>query len=88
MELENNNVICCFFGAIIIAISISMQMQKNKRHIHLQKLKLLVVNIPANVGNFLTNEVEKTKEYQKKSWEEMKTQTRRKLVTIEIVIWS
>ena len=33
------------------------------------------MNIPANVGNFLTNEVEKTKEYQKKSWEEMKTQT-------------
>ena len=24
------------------------------------------VNIPSNVGNFLTNEVEKTKEYQKK----------------------
>ena len=59
----------------VVAISISMAMQKNKRHIHLQKLKLLVVNIPANVGNFLTNEVEKTKEYQKKSWEEMKTQT-------------
>ena len=34
-----------------------------------------MVNIPSNVGNFLTNEVEKTKEYQKKSWEEMKTQT-------------
>ena len=32
-----------------------------------------VSEVPGKVGNFLTNEVEKTKEYQKKSWAEMKT---------------
>ena len=32
-----------------------------------------ISEVPNKVGNFLTNEVEKTKEYQKKSWAEMKT---------------
>ena len=30
-----------------------------------------ISEVPSKVGNFLTNEVEKTKEYQKKSWAEM-----------------
>ena len=32
-----------------------------------------VAEVPGKVGNFITNEVDKTKEYQKKSWAEMKT---------------
>ena len=32
-----------------------------------------ISEVPNKVGNFLTNEVEKTKEYQKKSWAEAKT---------------
>ena len=32
-----------------------------------------VAEVPGKVGNWFTGEVEKTKEYQKKSWAEMKT---------------
>ena len=32
-----------------------------------------ISEVPGKVGNFITNEVDKTKEYQKKSWAEMKT---------------
>ena len=32
-----------------------------------------VVEVPGKVGNWFTGEVEKTKEYQAKSWAEMKT---------------
>ena len=32
-----------------------------------------IVETPAKVANFISNEVEKTKEYQKKSWADMKT---------------
>ena len=59
----------------VVAISISMAKAEEQKTYTLTEVKTAVVNIPANVGNFLTNEVEKTKEYQKKSWEEMKTQT-------------
>jgi hypothetical protein len=39
------------------------------------EVKTAVFNIPSNVSNFLTSEVEKTKAYQKESWADMKTQT-------------
>ncbi len=39
------------------------------------EVKTAVFNIPSNVSNFLTSEVEKTKAYQKESWAEMKTKT-------------
>ena len=32
-----------------------------------------ISEVPNKVGNFLTNEVEKTKDFQKKSWAEAKT---------------
>ena len=32
-----------------------------------------IVETPKKVANFISNEVEKTKEYQKNSWAEMKT---------------
>tara|TARA_B100000902_G_scaffold399705_1_gene471949 strand:- start:1282 stop:1494 length:213 start_codon:yes stop_codon:yes gene_type:complete len=41
----------------------------------ISEVKTAVFNIPSNVSNFLTSEVEKTKAYQKESWAEMKTQT-------------
>jgi len=38
------------------------------------EVKTAVFNIPSNVENFLTSEVEKTKAYQKESWAEGKLQ--------------
>ena len=44
-----------------------------KKTITPQEFATTLSEVPNKVGNFLTNEVEKTKEYQKKSWAEMKT---------------
>tara|TARA_B100000929_G_C15499457_1_gene417002 strand:+ start:1777 stop:2001 length:225 start_codon:yes stop_codon:yes gene_type:complete len=38
------------------------------------EVKTAVFNIPSNVENFLTSEVEKTKAYQKESWADGKLQ--------------
>ena len=51
----------------VVALSMSMANAEEQKTYTLTEVKTAVVNIPANVGNFLTNEVEKTKEYQKKS---------------------
>ena len=44
-----------------------------KKTITPKEFATTISQVPNKVGNFLTNEVEKTKEYQKKSWAEMKT---------------
>ena len=44
-----------------------------KKTITPKEFATTIREVPNKVGNFLTNEVEKTKEYQKKSWAEMKT---------------
>ena len=44
-----------------------------KKTITQKEFATTISEVPNKVGNFLTNEVEKTKEYQKKSWAEMKT---------------
>ena len=63
-----------FFGGCCSNIYKYAANAEEQKTYTLTEVKTVVVNI-LNVGNFLTNEVEKTKEYQKKSWEEMKTQT-------------
>ena len=44
-----------------------------KKTITPKEFATTISEVPNKVGNFLTNEVEKTKEYQKKSLAEMKT---------------
>ena len=44
-----------------------------KKTITPKEFATTISEVPNKVGNFLTNEVEKTKEYQKNSWAEMKT---------------
>ena len=44
-----------------------------KKTITPKEFATTISEVPNKVGNFLTNEDEKTKEYQKKSWAEMKT---------------
>ena len=44
-----------------------------KKTITPKEFATTISEVPSKVGNFLTNEVEKTKEYQKKTWSEAKT---------------
>ena len=62
--------ICSIF--VVILISLSMANAEEKK-ITPKEFATTITEVPSKVGNFLTNEVEKTKEYQKKSWAEMKT---------------
>ena len=44
-----------------------------KKTITPKEFATTISEVPNKVGNFISNEVDKTKEYQKKSWAEMKT---------------
>ena len=63
-----------FVASLIAVILISMSMASaDEKTITPKEFATTISEVPGKVGNFLTNEVEKTKEYQKKSWAEMKT---------------
>ena len=64
-----------FVASLVAVIVISMNMANadEKKTITPKEFATTLSEVPNKVGNFLTNEVEKTKEYQKKSWAEMKT---------------
>jgi len=44
-----------------------------KKTITPKEFATTISEVPNKLGNFISNEVDKTKEYQKKSWAEMKT---------------
>ena len=44
-----------------------------KKTITQKEFATTISEVPNKVGNFISNDVDKTKEYQKKSWAEMKT---------------
>ena len=56
----------------VILISVSMANAEEKK-ITPKEFATTISEVPNKVGNFLTNEVEKTKDFQKKSWAEAKT---------------
>tara|TARA_B100000700_G_scaffold271800_1_gene314941 strand:+ start:276 stop:524 length:249 start_codon:yes stop_codon:yes gene_type:complete len=63
---------------VLLALIFSFQMYAEsladeKKTITPKEFATTISEVPNKVGNFLTNEVEKTKAYQKKSWAEMKT---------------
>ena len=63
-----------FVASLIVVILISMKManaEENKT-ITPQEFVSNVAEVPSKVGNWFTGEVEKTKEYQKKSWAKTK----------------
>ena len=64
-----------FVASLVAVIVISMNMANadENKTITPKEFATTLSEVPNKVGNFLTNEVEKTKEYQKKSWAEMKT---------------
>ena len=57
----------------VILISISMANADEKKSITPKEFATTISEVPTKVGNFINSEVEKTKEYQKKTWAEAKT---------------
>jgi len=68
----NKILILC---VILLGVMLSNVVADEQKTYTISEVKTAVFNIPSNVSNFLTSEVEKTKAYQKESWAEMKTQT-------------
>ena len=56
----------------VILISMNMASADDKKTITPQEFVSNVAEVPGKVGNWFTGEVEKTKEYQKKSWAKTK----------------
>ena len=70
----NLKSVLLFVASLFVVIVISMSMANaEEKSITPKEFATTISEVPGKVGNFLTNEVEKTKEYQKKSWAEMKT---------------
>ena len=65
-------VLFIFSLFVVILISLSMANAEEKK-ITPKEFATTISEVPNKVGNFLTNEVEKTKDFQKKSWAEAKT---------------
>ena len=57
----------------VILISMNWASADEKKSITPQEFVSNVAEVPGKVGNWFTGEVEKTKEYQKASWAEMKS---------------
>ena len=71
----NFKSVTLFVASLIVVILVSMKManaEENKT-ITPQEFVSNVAEVPGKVGNWLTGEVEKTKEYQTKVWSEAKT---------------
>ena len=64
-----------FVASIVAVILISMSMANadEKKSITPKEFATTISEVPTKVGNFINSEVEKTKEYQKKTWAEAKT---------------
>ena len=63
---------------IFLVVVFSLQyvaetMAEEKKTITPKEFVTTLSEVPNKVGNFISSEVDKTKEYQKKSWAEMKT---------------
>jgi len=63
----NTKSVLLFIASLVAVIFISMSMANAEDN------KLSINEIPNKVGNFVNGEIEKTKEYQKKTWAEAKT---------------
>ena len=76
----NKILILC---VILLGVMLSNVVADEQKTYTISEVKTAVFNIPSNVSNFLTSEVEKTKAYQKESWAEMKTQTAQNWVQLK-----
>ena len=63
-----------FVASIVAVILISMSMANaDEKTITPKEFATTISEVPSKVGNFISNEVEKTKAYQTKVWSEAKT---------------
>ena len=71
----NMKSILLFVASLVVVIFISMSMANadEKKTITLDQVTTTISEVPSKVGNFISNEVEKTKAYQTKVWSEAKT---------------
>ena len=70
-DLKN---VMLFVASLVVVIFISMSMANSEeKTITPKEFASNVAEVPSKVGNWFNNEVEKTKEYQAKSWAEMKS---------------
>ena len=71
----NMKNILLFVASLVVVIFISMSMANadEKKTITLDQVTTTISEVPSKVGNFISNEVEKTKAYQTKVWSEAKT---------------
>ena len=70
----NFKSVTLFVASLIIVILISMSMANAEENKTITPKEFVsnVAEVPGKVGNWFTGEVEKTKEYQKKSWAKTK----------------
>ena len=70
----NAKNVMLFVASLVAVIFISMSMANaEEKTITPKEFASNVAEVPSKVGNWFNNEVEKTKEYQAKSWAEMKS---------------
>ena len=63
-----------FIASLVVVIFVSMKMASaEEKTITPKEFASNVAEVPSKVGNWFTGEVEKTKEYQAKSWADMKS---------------
>ena len=63
--------ICSLF--VVILLSMSMANADEKKTITPKEFATAVSEVPGKFGDFIKGEVDKTKEYQAKSWADMKS---------------
>ncbi len=70
----NFKSVTLFVASLIVVILISMSMANAEENKTITPKEFVsnVAEVPGKVGNWFTGEVEKTKEYQKKSWAKTK----------------
>ena len=70
----NFKSVTLFVASLIVVILISMSMANAEENKTITPKEFVsnVAEVPGKVGNWLTGEVEKTKEYQAKSWAKSK----------------
>ena len=61
--------IVLFICSLLVVILLSLSTANANGN----KLSTTISEVPNKVGNFITSEVQNTKEYQKKTWSEVKT---------------
>jgi len=61
-----------FIAACFVFQSYAESLADEKKTVTPQEFVTAVSEVPSKIGNFVKNEVEKTKEYQKNSWDNAK----------------